>query len=263
MRYSIFIWPSTELFLTEVGTWLADALRIQGHEVVWGLDLSGCIIAIGANASRHHHVSLPATAIVLNLEQLYEGSPWLTPEYLAVLRTYSVWDYNTHNQSFLGSLQIFTKKISIGYAPSMGNLITKNKDIDVLFYGCINDRRHALQSKLPGVVVFRNCNLWNEERRELVARSKIILNVHYYPTALFEIVRVAPVLAQGGFVITEVSRDQEDYSDLQIGMVVCRYEEIVEKVRYYLENDRDRESVSARGYDLIRERPFTVPYFGL
>ena len=259
MRYSIFIWPTTELFLTEVGTWLADALRHQGHEVVWGLDLSGCVIAIGANASRHHWVSLPLTAIILNLEQLYEGSPWLTQEYLAVLQTYQVWDYSTSNQRFLSSINILSKKISIGYVPSMGDMITKPKDIDVLFYGCINDRRRALQSQLPGVVIFRNCNLWNDERKDLVARAKIVLNVHYYPTALFEIVRVAPILAQGGFVITEVSRDQEDYSDLQVGMVVCRYEEIADKVKYYLANDKDRESVSARGYDLIRERPFTIP----
>ena len=70
----------------------------------------------------------------------------------------------------------------IGYAPELTRICPLEENIDVLFYGAVNERRgRALQRMkdrgLRTVVAF---GAYGAERDALIARSRIVVNIHYY-----------------------------------------------------------------------------------
>jgi len=90
-------------------------------------------------------------------------------------------------------------------------------------------------------------NIWGDERDNLIYRSKIVLNIHYYETKIFEIIRISHLLANRAFVISEDSNATSIYADLVGGYVECAYAEIVNKVVYYLDNPMERKKNSRKG----------------
>ncbi len=107
------------------------------------------------------------------------------------------------------------------------------QDIDVLFYGSMCPRRWNIERDLrkQGInAIFRSFNLWGTERDSLIARAKIVLNIHFHSSCLFEYSRVLPLLSNRKFVISEFSSDQDEYKFLEGGLVFCNYNEILPKI---------------------------------
>jgi len=86
-----------------------------------------------------------------------------------------------------------TKLLKIGYQKELARLdLSKPKDIDVLFYGSMNERRKAIldELELKGLKVKTLFGIYGQERDHWIERSKVVLNHHYYESQIFEIVRV-------------------------------------------------------------------------
>lgn len=86
-----------------------------------------------------------------------------------------------------------------------------DKNIDIFFCGCPNTRRQQLQEKLksmPYDFYFTN-DAFGEKLDEFIRRSKIVLNLHYYPEALLEIHRINRMLAYNVCVVSEHSADKD------------------------------------------------------
>jgi len=102
-------------------------------------------------------------------------------------------------------------------------LIDTPKDIDVLFYGGLTQRRReilgALQQK--GLRVHYEKACWGVKREELIARSKVVLNIRgndFGPEGgVFEAVRALPLIARGVAVVSEKG---EGWDRFQSG---CRF----------------------------------------
>ena len=109
--------------------------------------------------------------------------PKPTESYLALLRSYPVWDYSRNNSAALYRLGVRRASlVPIGYAPELTRICPLEENIDVLFYGAVNERRgRALQRMkdrgLRTVVAF---GAYGAERDALIARSRIVVNIHYY-----------------------------------------------------------------------------------
>ncbi len=85
---------------------------------------------------------LPEISIMYNLEQILLGSPWITENYLNLLRSYEVWDYSKKNISELNKLGVANVKYCrIGYVPELTRINPASFDIDFLWYGSLNERR--------------------------------------------------------------------------------------------------------------------------
>ena len=54
-------------------------------------------IVFGSNLLALHRWEPPKNPILYNLEQVYDGSPWMTPALLTLFRRYPVWDYSQAN----------------------------------------------------------------------------------------------------------------------------------------------------------------------
>jgi len=225
-------------------------------------------IIFGANAMCKNNLvvaTIPCDSIIVNCEQLSDDSPWVNNIYMNILKKHLVWDYSKDNIAWLNKHDII---FNVSYLP-IGNFslgrdpVPEEQDIDVLFYGYLNHRRQEiyqqLKKNLDGKNIMFEENIWGDERDKLICRSKIILNIHYYETKIFEIIRISHLLANQAFVISEDSTATSTYANLKDGYVECAYSEIVNKVTYYLDNPNERKKIAKKGYDLIKLTPQTVP----
>ena len=200
---------------------------------------------------------LPDDAVVYNLEQIVDGAIWVTPRYLDLLRRHRVWDYSARNCSALESLGVREPfHVPLGHAPSLARIAPAREDIDVLFYGAYCARRLSLLERLErsGCKVVRSNGIYGEERDALVARARIVLNVHYYEESRLEVPRCLYLMANGRFILSETSPDARE-TGLAAGIAFAPYEGLEAACARYLERPAERAAVAAAGRELLLERP--------
>jgi hypothetical protein len=200
--------------------------------------------------------------IIINYEQLsFNGYVCLNDKYFNLLKRYRVWDYNTINQKWLKeNLNVNADILRLGYCKELEIIPQSKQDIDVLFIGHLNERRKLLYNALcqdKNVLFLDSC--WGEEKLSLISRSKIVLNLHYYSTAIFEWVRVSQLLNNKVFVISEVSNDDVDYHELDGGLIRVAYDEIHKTINYYLQNEKERLEISEAGYQKLKNMNVIIP----
>lgn len=200
--------------------------------------------------------------IIYNLEQIGPDVPWLQPQFLEVLNHFYAWDYNQQNRQLLlnnGAKHI--DFVPMGYMPFMTRPLEIEQDIDVLFFGTMNARRQelldAIQAK--GLNLVSNATLGRpilgEELDQLIARSKVVLNAHFYQdTHVFEIARVSRLLANGKAVVTEVSDHTAIEPDLLNAVSSGTIDQLPDLVEHLVQNDDEREALAARGKAIFTAR---------
>jgi len=154
---------------------------------------------------------LPDDAIIFNAEQVQLDGPtgegWKVSSYLRRLKEHLVWDYCDENINRLHLLGVDrVVKCRVGYYPELTDIIpAEQQDVDVLFVGSLNERRvsilHSIASRKMTVRVL--AGVYGKERNDWIARSKVVLNVHFYEKPIFEIFRVSHLLANKKCVVTE------------------------------------------------------------
>lgn len=94
-------------------------------------------------------------------------------------------------------------------------------------------------------------SIYGEERDALIARSRVVLNLHQYDIHIFEQVRVNYLLINGKAVVSEVADDTE-IPDLYRRLVepVCGIDVIVDRCRQLAASERlrhEREELAREG----------------
>lgn len=247
MQYTIFInspgnYPHAEAF-REVAQGLQEGFAELGHVVKITTnpeELQGKAIVFGANIQP---TILPTDAIIFNLEQANTG--WMTEPYLHQLRNYEVWDYSYRNISDLARKGVTAKYCGIGYEPCLTKIQPQPEDIDVLFYGSIFGERVGILNAIEatGLKVQRLFGVYGAARDEWISRSKIVLNLHAYDNAPFEIVRVSYLWANSRFVVSEGF-----FSESDSRMVVGKPEELPSLCLQYAQDPTARRLIAARGF---------------
>lgn len=121
--------------------------------------------------------------IVFNQEQLHSTQRnFLTPEYIEwIKQADEVWDYDETNFDLLYK---FNKNIKLHLLKPYKNWSTYpiyKKDIDILFYGLMNEHRKKLLDHLGKKYKVVICNgVYRNDLDNYILRSKILLNIHYY-----------------------------------------------------------------------------------
>ena len=121
----------------------------------------------------------------------------------------------------------------------------------------MNERRQAVIDALNarGHNAVAVSDLYGKERDALIARAKIVVNVHYYAAQIFEIARVSYLLANRGFVVSEtgVDKDLEDY--YADGIAFAEYDQLVERCVSFLGDEDSRARIATRGHELFKAKP--------
>lgn len=205
--------------------------------------------------------SLPSNCVVFNAEQIGSGSPLDSQVYREVLARYPVWDYSARNvanlRAALASDRVF--HVPIGYAPQLTRIApARVEDIDVLFYGSMNERRKSILDALgrAGLAVHHAYGVYGAERDSLIARARVVLNVHYYDTKIFEIFRVSYLLANRKAVVSEFSADAEFDLNLRDAVAWAEYHDLAGACRALVRDVAARERLAARGFECFSRLTF-------
>ena len=225
-------------------------------------EADGQIIVVAANTLSHDEaMQLPADTVIYNAEpfpQVWQVFPQYADE---VLRKYKVWDYNPENAKRLSaSLGKAVEYVPLGYVPELTRIEkTDLEDIDVLFYGTVNDRRRTILDRLAatGLKVNILCGVFGTERNAWIARSKVVLNVHSHEPGVFEIVRVAFLLANAKAVVSECNpgyAGEAVDADLLPGIVAAKYDDLVEACVSLVADDDRRHAIEQAGFAAFQAR---------
>jgi len=161
------------------------------------------------------HLGFPAewprrhACIFVNLEQLGHGGAKVSPDYLALLRSSAVVDYEAANVAVYANDPAEVQLVPFQYAPYLDTgegLALEDRPIDLLFFGSMNPRRQAFldEAEAAGVQVSRfDAPLYGAERDHYIRQSKAVLNCHFYDSSRFEQARVFQCLSLGTPVISE------------------------------------------------------------
>jgi hypothetical protein len=239
-----------------------------------GLQALGCTVDIRENEPidegtniyfRAHLLPLPRVSeippgsIVYNFEQIFDQSPWVGPVYRDLLSRVTVWDYSRRN---LDAIAAFADPrrlhlVPVGYMPQLTRIPPAPvEDIDVLFYGVVNARRRAILEALGevGHRVHVETRIGGAARDGLIARAKLVLNLHFYPTAIFEIVRVSYLLSNRKAVVGECGPDTEIDDDIREAIAAVSYDRLCETVHELLGDEARRQKLALRGQEIFARR---------
>ncbi|PEJ66375.1 DNA-binding protein [Bacillus wiedmannii] len=264
--YCLYLWPTTYKVFIDVVRALKWNLEQQDNTVIISENLltnAKNTVIFGANNSIYNtsSINIPKKAIIYNFEQLYDDCHWDNPQYLNILKDREIWDYSLHNINWLQKkgLGKSIKHMKINYAPTLefkSKIFPDFEDIDVLFIGSINDRRQLIIKQLKELaphlnIIFTN-NIWGIPRNELIARSKIILNIHYYLTGILETPRISQIVANNKFIISELSNpnDELDWP----GIIFVPYNEIVNTVLHYSQKPNERIKLAKKAYNHFKSQ---------
>jgi SAM-dependent methyltransferase len=250
----------TEAF-REIAETLQFGLHSIGHRAEIrenAIDSSATNIILGAHLlSTRDMGQFPERTIIYNLEQL--GGARLAPSFYELACRYPIWDYDLGNLEKWKSLQCKYSPVHvpIGYVPELRRISAKQpQEIDVLFYGSLNERRNRILDQLrdSGIRVHKVFGVYGEERDSLIARSKLVLNIHYYETKIFEIARISYLLANGKAVVTEGLPNTAAEHGLEGGLLVVPYESLVDSCHRLLQHDEERRALESLGFELFSHR---------
>lgn len=191
---------------------------------------------------------------IFNCEQLYNNSQWNNEEYIAQLKNSKVIEYSKKNYDYLTKNHELTNltHIKFGYTKEMSCLSQEiNKDIDILFYGSINDRRLKIINELLDnkINIYATNFLYCSARDSLIARAKLILNLHYYTPATLEVARLGYLWANKKAVVSERRKDTEIYPELENSCLFADYEDITKTVVKLINNHKTIKQLEENGYN--------------
>ena len=124
--------------------------------------------------------------------------------------SYCTFDYSKTNIAYYP--QDIRDKIIL-LAPFISNPYTniKEKSIDILFIGTINDRRRKILQNLKSRALWGDKDytiefvekIFEDRLDALIRKSKIVINLHYYPNAIMELFRIHDILPYDCKIISE------------------------------------------------------------
>lgn len=173
-----------------------------------------------------------------------------------------IFDYNPINIKYFKNKH---PSVKIYYMPLLYNILLENyynssilkkinyneKDIDVIFYGTMNERRssilNTLKLKYNVFIISDIFQLNHSELFNYIERSKIILNIYYYTdNYVFDYYRNAILLSNKTFLISEYPECidlniEPNLINIENNLILSKYENIVDTVSNYLDNYNEKQ----------------------
>jgi hypothetical protein len=284
VKYTVWIvspdgYPHSPGAFMEVATALRDGLIELGHEaeiITYAPSIGnyGKVIILGANLLLNWPTHLQSDWIIFNLEQMTAGSPWITNHYVDTLKTHPVWDYCQSNIDELAKLGIEAKLCPIGYVPALTKIpdlthenYFNSSPLDVLFYGSINERRQKVydELKVRGANVHWAFNVYGDKRDDLIAHAKIVVNLHFYESKLFEIVRCSYLMANSKCIVSETGLDKQLEQPFYDCIAFSEYDGIANRAIELLKSANERSGYCRKAYEVfshMKQSDYLMPLVG-
>jgi hypothetical protein len=207
--------------------------------------------------------ALSADTIVYNFDPLRNLSLRdhdVKPEVMHYAANFRIWDYTAANSDAWKALspKYEVRVVPVGFAPLLSRIVKPSvQDIDVLIYGTTGQERLQVFHEMAhrGVTAVYLCGLYGAARDELIARSKIVLNVNYCNYAkIFEVVRVSYLLANRKAVVADESADTFVDPDIRPGVRFAPLSGVVDACRHLIDTEKERIELEEAGHAAIQQR---------
>ncbi len=163
-------------------------------------ELEAALVALGrGDVVLNAHAfpdEIPPGAVVYNLENV--GIQVQTDAF----EGHEIWDFSARNVAAWKAAGRRATHVPIGWHPSMERFAMRpwsERDIDVVFCGCVNPRRQlvidALRDRGLAVRVIAPGEAYGAERDEILSRSKVALNLLFHLDGTFPVLRAAHAAA--------------------------------------------------------------------
>jgi hypothetical protein len=246
----------------ELAELVAHGLADLGHNVTAGINQlrpGATPILIGCHLLTSDMMrEFPDDTIVLNTEQVHDQLK-VKATILEWVKRFETWDYSASNIEVLSrAASRPVRLLRIGYHPALARITSAaDPDIDVLFYGSRNERRRTILRGLAdeGVKVHSVYGVYGAQRDALVARSKIVLNMHYYDTQIFEIVRVFYLLTNRKAVVSEINARTAIDPAYREGVAGAAYDALIGTCISLLGNESERRALEEKAFSAISSMP--------
>jgi hypothetical protein len=281
--YWVYVSERGNVFITEIAALLAAALADLGCETVFPapglpareqdrINLLGApheFFPLQRGVSECQLLRAAEASIAVGVEQ--PGTPWfdLGAHYSSVGA--AVLDISPYAVEALASRGLEATNLQLGYHPSWdrwGGGPTRPRDTDLLFLGSVTQRRERILSSTASLVwdcssdirLFEFPRPMSEPRAnfvagtdkwDLLASSRILLNIHRNDVPHFEWVRVLEAVVNGCLVISEPSAD---YGPLQPGkhLVAAPTETLASYAVSIMSDEALRAEMASAAYDFVR-----------
>lgn len=202
---------------------------------------------------------IPKGTIIFNTEQIGGVNLDWNNKITRWAKNFKLWDYSKEN------IRLFSEKnidnitlFEIGYQKELARLEkVKIKDVDILFYGSVNERRKKILDELKnkGLIVKTLFGVFGKERDQWIERSKVVLNHHYYNSQIFEIVRVFFLLTNSIPVVGELNNQTVINDMFRQGIYGSEYNELVASCLELVECSSLREKIADNAFETISRYP--------
>jgi len=205
---------------------------------------------------------IPQSTIFVNTEQIYLDDTSWNKNIFQWAKHFEFWDYSEKNISKFEALGISNVKLlKLGYQKELSRIEKlPDQDIDVLFYGSMNERRQKIILQLleRGLKVQSVFGLYGKERDQLIARSKVVLNHHFYKSEIFEIVRVFYLLSNSKAVVGEVNASTSVDETYKNAICASPYEDLASSCEKLVRDDSYRMETEKHGFIAISKLPQSI-----
>ncbi len=223
-----------------------------------------CYISTDMNDKSNYYICIGAHDIFWDISgynyEVYQfeqiDSPHFKNEaYITILKNAKkVYDFSHIGAMFLTKLLDRTDILQKNYISEVKWRKDATKKYDVSFIGSLNNRRNAI---MDNISICKWNNLSKKEFDGIVAKSKILINIHYYQNAALEVARIEELLSLNSFIISERSADNALDSMYEGLVVFTDYTQLSTSIENYLSNPRKIYEFIAKRNDLLRKRaPF-------
>jgi SAM-dependent methyltransferase len=202
--------------------------------------------------------NLPENVILYNFEQVSAESAWMKKDYLDALASHRCWDYSRRNIDALKTLKpgADPRYVPVGYADCLRRIEPAAvQDIDVLFYGSVNERRRRILDALKesGLRVVELFGAYGKERDAAIARAKVVLNMHFYDSRILEAVRLSYLMSNAKAVVSECAEDTEVYPHYRDGLALVSSDNLVEACRALVADESARRQLEQCALKAVQE----------
>lgn len=247
----------------ELAELVGYGLQDLGHSVAIDQNslVSGATnIIIGCHLLDPAHIDqVPRDSIIINTEQIADDQTEWNGDILKWASRFETWDYSEKNIARLKRAGVREPKLlRLGFHEKLARIRKPGvQDIDVLFYGSIGDRRQRIIDALraAGCSTHAVFGVYGAERDRLIARSKVVLNMHHYNSRIFEIVRVFYLMSNAKAVVGEVGENTEIAPRYAEGIFASRHEDLVQSCKRVAGDAKLRIELESKALRTIQMLP--------
>ena len=272
--------PGQNAFFTELAAALREEARALGAPtsltVGWPAPEAGRAYVLIAP---HEHAIiagpdgiptaiLPRTVCICTEQP---GTSWFRDAARIATRCGAVFDISPRGAELMRDQGIRAVHLPLGYSPLWDRFTgAAERPIDVAFLGGATGKRERLLGACAPELAKHRCHLVlgdnsrtnadssnsflaGSDKLELLARSRLLLNLHRGESPYFEFMRVLEAIHCGAAVLSEWSRD---YEPLVPGehFLSARPEAVPELVKELLSDEEQRAALALRAHAFIREQ---------